>query len=168
MEDDRRFRLLEAQLSRLENQVKFLLHINGLDLSALRTATDAELLQHYQEAVQLLGVPRRALAPEVCERWAPLFVQLSEYELTRLQAIVEYDHTWEPFYHLAVKMMTATRQHKKFASEVTIQHLYAYLEKGRQNMRDAAIIMIKKYPENLPPRAKTLLNDDDLVPHLQQ
>jgi len=162
MEDEQRLRLLEAKVSDLQRQVEFLLKITGLDLSALRSAPDDELLRCYQDAVQLLGVSPKKIPPEVCERWSPLFVQLSEYEMTRLQGIVGYDHTWEPFYHLCVKMMTAVRQHKDFGKDVGMQHLYAFLERGRREMRTTAVIMIKKYPDNLPKKAKTLLKDDDL------
>lgn len=159
-------RLLEARISSLEGQVRFLLRINGLELSALRSAPDKELLKYYQDAVQLLGLKSKRYPPEVVERWADLFAQFSEYECTRLQFIVDYEHTWEPFYHLCVRMMTGLRQHKDMATDVGMQHLYAFLELSRKNLRDAAIIMIKKYPDTVPPRAKTLLKGDDLSAYL--
>lgn len=154
--------LLEARLSVLERQVKFLLNINGLDLSALRDVSDKELLKYYQDAVQLLGLRARQIPPEAAEHWADLFCQLSEVELVRLQQLVEYDHTWEPFYHLCIRMMTSVRQNKKLHSDVGLQHLYAFLEKGRKNIRDAAIIMIKKHQDTLPNKAKLLLRENDL------
>ena len=156
--------LLEARLSVLERQMAFLLRINGLDLSALREVPDEELLKYYQDAVQLLGLRARQIPPEASERWAELFCQLSEVELVRLQHLVEYDHTWEPFYHLCIRMMTSVRQNRELSSDLGLQQLYAFLEKGRRNVRDAAVIMIKKHPDTLPKKAKILLRDNDLLP----
>lgn len=155
--------LLEARIAVLERQMGFLLRINGLDLSALREVPDEELLKYYQDAVQLLGLRANQIPPEAAERWAELFCQLSEVELVRLQQLVDYDHTWEPFYHLCIRMMTSVRQNKKLAEDLTLQHLYAFLEKGRRNVRDAAVIMIQKYPDTLPRKAKILLREDDLA-----
>lgn len=153
-------RLLEARVSVLERQVQFLLRVNGLDLSALRNVPDESLLKYYRDAVQLLGLKAEQYPPEVVERWAQLFCQLSEYETARLQNIVDYAHTWEPFYHLCVRMMTSIRQHKDFASDVGLQHLYALLDKSRKNLREVAIISIRAYPETLPPKAKVLLKEE--------
>ena len=154
-------RLLEARVSVLERQVQFLLRVNGLDLSALRNVPDEDLLKYYRDAVQLLGLKAKQYPPEAVERWAQLFCQLSEYETARLQNIVDYAHTWEPFYHLCVRMMTAVRQHKDFASDVGLQHLYALLDKSRKNLREVAIISIKAYPEALPPKARVLLKEEN-------
>lgn len=160
--DKEQQRLMEARISVLERQVQFLLRVNGIDLSALRNVPDESLLKYYQDAVQLLGLRLHQLPPEVIETWSVLFCQLSEYETARLQNIVNYEHTWEPFYHLCVRMMTAVRQHKDFASDLGLQHLYGLLDRSRKNLREIAIMMIKKYPENLPSRAKALLKDESL------
>lgn len=159
-------RLLEARLSSLERQVQFLLRINGLDLSALRSTSNEKLLKYYQDAVQLLGLKSKQYPPELVEQWADLFAQLSEYECTRLQLIVDYEHTWEPFYHLCVRMMTGLRQHKDMPTDVGMQHLYAFLDRSRKNLRDVAVMMIKKYPDTIPTKAKTLLEGDDLSAYL--
>jgi hypothetical protein len=160
--DEEQQRLMEARISVLERQVQFLLRVNGIDLSALRDASDEKLLKYYQDAVQLLGLRPKQLPPEVVEQWGQLFCQLSEYETTRLQNIVDYEHTWEPFYHLCVRMMTALRQNKSFASDIGLQHLYGLLDRSRKNLREIAILMIKKYPESLPPKARVLLKDETL------
>lgn len=152
-------RLLEARVSLLEKQVQFLLRINGLDLSALRDVPDGELLKYYRDAVQLLGLRGEPFPPEVVERWAQLFCQLSEVEIARLQNIVEYEHTWEPFYHLCVKMLTSLRRNKQFCSDVGLQHLYAFLEKARKSLREIAVVVMKRYPDSLPPKAKVLLKE---------
>jgi len=162
MSTDYEIRKLEARISNLETQVRFLIRVNGLELSALRNAPDEELLKYYQDAVQLLGLREQQFDPDVISVWGELFCQLSEYELVRLQEIVEYDHTWEPFYTLSIKMLTAIRQRKGFSRSVDLKNLYAFLEKARKNLRDAAIIMTKKYPETLPERAKVLLKGDEL------
>jgi hypothetical protein len=161
--DKEESRLMEARLATLERHVDFLMHINGLDLSALRTAPDAELLKYYQDAVQLLGLSAQQVPPEVISRWAELFLQLSEVEFVRLQNIVDYDHTWEPFYHLCLRLMTAVRQSRSLSRDVGMQHLYASLDRGRRNLRDSAILNIRKYPDTLPKKAKILLQDDDLA-----
>lgn len=163
MEDEFKIRKLEARIGNLERQVRFLLQVNGLDLSALREAPDDELLKYYQDVVQLLGLRGEQFAPEIMQVWGELFCQISEYELTRLQEIVEYDHTWEPFYQLCRKMMTALRQHKGFAKDTVLKNLYALLDKARKNLRDSAVIMIKKYPQELPQVAKVLLKDGPLA-----
>jgi hypothetical protein len=64
--------------------------------------------------------------------------------------------------------MTSVRQHEEFASSVGMQQLYALLERGRKNLRDSAVLMIKRYPEDLSPEAKVLLRDDDLAPALKK
>ena len=160
--DKEQQRLLEARVSVLERQVQFLLRINGIDLSALREVSDKQLLKYYRDVVQLLGLRNKQYPPEVIEQWAQFFCQLSEYETARLQNIVDYEHTWEPFYHLCVKMATTIRQHKDFAVDLGLQHLYGLLDKSRKNLREIAIIMIKKYPEKLPPKVKILLKEDTL------
>lgn len=165
--DDKEKRLMGARISKLESQVAFLMRINGLDLSALRSISDAELLKHYQDATQLLALPPGHIPPEVAQRWSEIFLQFSEYELIRLQDIVGYEHTWEPIYLLCLRMMTVVRQHKDLPSDVGLQQLYAILDRGRQNIRDAAIVMIKRHPEGLPPRTKMLLKGDDLSNYLQ-
>jgi len=162
MEKDFEIRKLEARISNLESQVTFLLRVAGLELSKLRTAPDEELLKYYRDATQLLGLEARQFAPEVCELWAELFCQLSEFEFVRLQEIVDYEHTWEPFYNLVIRMMTAVRRAKGFMRNGTLKQLYAYLEKGRKSLRDSAVIMIKKSdrPQELPQVAQTLLKDN--------
>ena len=89
-------------------------------------------------------------------------VELSEFEFVRLQEIVDYEHTWEPFYNLVIRMMTAVRRAKGFMRNGTLKQLYAYLEKGRKSLRDSAVIMIKKSdrPQELPQVAQTLLKDN--------
>ena len=154
--------LLQARVDQLEKQVTFLLRINGLDLSALRSVSDDVLLKYYQDAVQLLGLIPQQMPPEAIERWAELFLQLSEYEVVRLQGIVDYKHTWEPFYHLCIKLMTAIRQHPQLAEDVRLHHLYVLLDKGRRNMKGVAVIMCRRHPEDLPPKAKVILKDDEL------
>lgn len=165
--DDKEQRLLEARLSKLESQVDFLMKINGLDLSALRTVPDHELLKHYQDAVQLLALPTGKIPAEIAQRWSELFLQFSEYEMIRLQDIVEYEHTWEPIYLLCLRMMTVVRQHKELPSDAGLQQLYAILDRGRMNLRDSAIVMIKRHPETLPARTKVLLKGDDLANYIQ-
>ena len=159
-------RILEARVSALEKQMAFLLKVNGLDLSGMRRADDETLLTLYQDAVQLVAVIHKGIALEIVERWAEFFLQLSEYEFTRLQPIVEFDHTWEPFYLLCTKLMTQVRQHKQLPESVRIQQLYAILDKGRSNLRDSAILMCRKYPKSLTARGRTLLKNDDLLAYL--
>ena len=159
-------RLLEARIAVLEKQVKFLLRVNGIDSSALREVSNEELLKYYQDAVQLLGLRLQEYPPEVIEQWSMLFCQLSEYEIARLQNIVRYEHTWEPFYHLCVKMMTAVRQHRDFATDLGLQHLYGLLDRSRKNMREIAVLIIKKCPDDLPKKGKIMLQERDLLPHL--
>jgi hypothetical protein len=166
--DETKFRRLEAKIEDLEAQVRFLMQINGIDLSALRTAPDEVILGLYRDAVQLLGLPGRTFDPEVVKRWSELFIQLSEYELIRIQGMVDYDHTWEPFLQLCIRMMTSVRQHEDMATSIGMQHLYALLDRGRKNLRDAAVVMIKRFPDGLTKEAKILLQDDDLAPALQK
>lgn len=161
--DKEQRRLLEARVSVLERQVQFLLRINGIDLSALREVPDKQLLKYYRDVVQLLGLKRKQYPPEVIEQWAQFFCQLSEYETARLQNLVDYEHTWEPFYHLCVRMMTAVRQHKDFAVDVGMQQLYGLLDRSRKNLREIAVMMLKKHPEALPPKAKILLKEETLL-----
>lgn len=163
---EHRVRQLEALVSGLQGQIEFLLKINGLELSALRTATNDELLKHYQDSVQLLGIPPSRYPEEVIGRWAEILFQLSEFEFTRLQSVVSHDHTWEPFYHLAIKMMTSLRQRKDFLNNNTLQQLYAFLDKTRRSIRDAAIIMIKKYPDTVPEKARVLIRSEKLESYI--
>ena len=161
--EDRAKDLLEARVSYLEGLVKFLLHVNGLDYSALRDLPDQELLKYYQDAVQLLSLQSGSFPPEIIDLWAPTYIQLSEFEILRLRDIVEYHHTWEPFYTLCLKMMTALRQNPQLGSSMRLQQLYIYLEKGRRNLRDIAVVMSRKYPDALSQKAKALLTTDDLA-----
>lgn len=156
-------RKLESKIAILEKQVAFLLKIGGFDLSAMRKSSDEALLKLYQDSVQLVSVIHKKVAPEVIERWAELFLQISEYELVRLQPIVEFDHTWEPFYLLCVKMMTQVRQSKELPTSIRTQQLFALLEKGRRNLRDSAIMMSRKYSDTLTAKGKALLRDGDLL-----
>jgi len=151
--------LLVARIGVLENQVRFLMKLNGVELSALREASDQDLLSHYQNAAQSIGFSAQDVPLPVIEDWVELFLQLSELEFARLKALVEYDHTWEPFYTLCVKLQTQVRQSKNFAVDPQARELYAALDKARKNIRDAAIIMIRKHPETLPARARVLLQD---------
>jgi len=156
---------LAIQVRILEKQVAFLLKINGLDLSALRNAPDTELLMWYRNAVTLLGTSK-TIPPEMISPWAEIFLQLSEMELHRIADLVEYRHTWEPFYQVAVKCMTHVRQHADFSRDLHLQQLYAVLDKGKRNIRDAAVIILTEHPKGLPPRAKALLRSDDVLRHL--
>lgn len=165
---DTKIKRLEAKIDDLEAQVRFLMQINGIDLSALRTAPDEVLLKLYRDAVQMLGLKQQVYDPEVVKKWADIYLQLSEYELVRIQEMVDYVHTWEPFYQLVIRMMTSVRQHKDFATAVGMQQLYSLLERGRKNLRDSAILMIKRFPEDLSYEGQLLLRDDDLAPALQK
>lgn len=154
-----RLSTLEAQVSSLERLVQFLMQINGLDLSGLRRASDQELLVYYQDAVLLLGVPPAQIDVEVMKRWAEIYIQLSEYELTRVKLLVEYDHTWQPFYQGCLRMMTAVRQSKDFLANVDLQTVYGVLDRGRRNLRETAIIMIQNAATTPPPIVETLLKE---------
>ena len=154
-----RQRILEARITVLEKQVQFLLRVNGIDLSALRDVPDEDLLKYYRDAVQLLGLAHKNFPPEVAERWAQLFCQLSELEMARIQNLVDYDHTWEPFYYLCVRMMTSIRQRSDFTSDIGLQHLYGLLDKSRKNLREIAVVMIKNSPDTAPQKAKVLLKE---------
>ena len=155
---------LEAQVSSLERLVQFLSQVSGLDLSALRRAETADLLALYQDAVMLLAIPGNQFDEEIFHRWSEVFLQISEFELTKLKEVVKYDHTWQPFYQLCSRMMTTIRQKKDFLTTLTLQHLYAVLDKGRKNMRDAALIMIQNASSEPPPMAKTLLQEGSKHP----
>lgn len=155
--------LLQARVDHLEKQVSFLLRINGLDLSALRSVPDADLLKFYQDAVQVLGLMPRQIPPEAMERWSEFFLQLSEYEMVRLQGLVDHRHTWEPFYHLCIKLMTSVRQHPKMGADSGLHHLYVVLDRGRRNLRDIAVIMCRRYPEDLTEQGKVILKDGELT-----
>jgi len=167
LDEEHASRLLDARVANLEKQVAFLLRINGLDLSAFRTASDEDLLKIYQDAVRLLSVINRSVDLEVIERWSEYFIQFSEYEFTRLQPIVSFDHTWEPFFLLCTKMMTQVRNDKRLAENTSIQQLYAVLEKGRKNLRDSAVTMCRKYPNTLTAKGKVIIRDNDLLADLQ-
>lgn len=158
--------LLEARLNVLEQQVQFLLKINGLDVSELRSATDKALLRIYQDAVHLLAIPAKRIPVDTINKWSELFLKLSEVEFVRIQKIVGYDHTWEPFYQLCVSMLTSIRQQEDFGVDLNLHHVYAVLERGRKNVRDSAVIMMKKYPHTVPPRARLILKSDDIVSSL--
>ena len=152
-------RYLEARVSTLEAQIKFLLRLNGMDVSALREAPDEELLRYYRDAIELMGVEAKKLPPETMERWAELFLQLSEIEFVRLQGLLDYDHTWEPFYQLCIRLMTSLRQNPNLITDPTLKGLYSLLERARKNLRDGAVVMSRKYPETLLPLAKAILQD---------
>jgi len=168
MADDERVRLLEARVSLLEKHINFLLNAYGLDRSAFRDAPDNILLNLYRDAVMLIGIDPSKIDEEVIKRWAETFMQLSEYEFTRLQSVVNYDHTWEPFYQLCVRMMTALRQHKKFGTDLSLQQLYALLDKDRVNLRDAAIVMIQACNTAVPTNIKVLLRGNEILDLLPQ
>lgn len=163
-----RVKRLEAKIDILESHIRFLMQVNGIDLSALRSAPDDALLKLYRDSVQMLGLKDRVFDPEVAKKWTDIFLQLSEYELIRIQDLVDYNHTWEPFYQLCVRMMTSIRHRPDMASSIGLQHLYALLERGRKNLRDSAILMIRKFPEGLTREAELLLQDDDLPQSLQK
>ena len=150
---------LEAQVSSLERLVQFLLKVNGLDLSALRGASDRDLLKLYQNVILLLPIPASGIDPEVMKRWAETFLQLSEFELTRIKLMVDYDHTWQPFYQACSKMLAEIRRQPEFSANVDLQTLYGVLDRGRRNLRDAAVLLIQNASSEPPPMIKTLLRE---------
>jgi hypothetical protein len=166
-DDEHLRRLTDARIANLEKQVAFLIRVNGLDLSSFRTASDEELLKIYQNAVHMLSVIGRGVDLEIIEKWSDYFLQFSEYEFTRLQAIVSFDHTWEPFFLLCTKMMTQVRHDKRLGENVSIQQLYALLDKGRRNIRDSAVVMCRKYPDTMTAKGRIILKDNDLLADLQ-
>jgi hypothetical protein len=83
--------------------------------------------------------------------------------MLRLKGIVNYTHTWEPFYQLCIRMMTVVRQHPDLPTDSRMQQLYAVLERGRTNLRDSAVIMCQKFPEDLSKRSKLLLQNDNIA-----
>jgi hypothetical protein len=156
-----------ARIRILEKQVAFLLKINGLDLSALRNAPDQELLEWYRNAVTSLGLSK-PFPPEMISPWTEFFLQVSELEFRRLAGLVDYHHTWEPFYQICVKFMTDVRQHKDFGTDHHLNQLYALLDKGRRNLREAAVMILTDHPEGLPDRTKALLRCDRLLSALSK
>jgi len=168
MADEERIRLLEAQVSLQQKHIDFLLKVHGLDTSIFRHADDEILLELYRDAVMLLGYKPESIDEEIIHRWAETFLQLSEYEFTRLQPLVNYDHTWEPFYQLCIRMMTVIRHHEDIGSDLGLQQLYALLDKDRQNLRDSAIMMIKISETKLPTNIKVLLRGNEIMDLLPQ
>ena len=159
-------RMLEARITALEKQVAFLLRINGLDLSGMRQAKDEDLLKLYQDAAQLTAVIHKGVDLEVIERWSEFFIQLTELEFVRLQKVIDFDHPWEPFFLLCVKMLTQVRQDPKIGESLRLQNLYALLNKGRKNLRDSAVVMCQKYSASVSTQAKVLLKNEDLLAYL--
>lgn len=162
---DDELRKLESKVAVLERQVAFLLQVNGFHLSEMRKIADRELLRLYQDAVQLISVVK-GTALEVVERWAEIFLQLSEVEMTRLQPIVGFDHTWEPFYLLCTKMMTRVRQSKEIGTSIRVQQLFSLLEKGRQNLRECGVVMCHRFRDSLTDTGRTLIKTGDILEHL--
>lgn len=163
---DAQVRKLESELSVLKQQVAFLLKVNGFHLSEMRKITDENLLRLYQDAVQLIPVLGKGIALEVVERWSELFLQLSEVEMVRLQPIVGFDHTWEPFYLLCTKMMTQVRDSKEIKTSIRVQQLFALLEKGRQALQACGVMMCHRFQDSLTETGKALLREGDLIYHL--
>lgn len=162
---DDELRKLESKVAVLEKQVAFLLQVNGFHLSEMRKIADQDLLRLYQDAVQLISVIK-GTALEIIERWAEIFLQLSEVEMTRLQPIIGFDHTWEPFYLLCTKMMTKVRQSKEIGSSIRVQQLFALLEKGRQNLRECGVVMCHRFRDTLTETGKALIKFGDVMEYL--
>lgn len=159
-------RQLESKVAVLEQQVAFLLRVNGFQLSEMRKIADRDLLRLYQDAVHLIAMVKKGIPLEVVERWAEIFLQLSEVEMVRLQPIVGFDHTWEPFYLLCTKMLTQVRESKEIQTSVKVQQLFAILEKGRQGIQSCGVVMCHKFQETLTDTGKALIDDGDLISHL--
>jgi len=158
--------LLVARVSVLEQQVEFLLRLNGLNVSRFRSASDDELLNVYRDTVQLLGLSDRRFELETIEQWSDIFLQISEIEVVRLQPIVEVVHTWEPFYLMCLHMMGQVRVHPKMDSSIRTQQLYAALDKGLRGLRAVGVLTLKKNPHDLPAKANVLIDPDNLRKYL--
>jgi hypothetical protein len=154
-----RISTLEDEVRDLKKRVEFLMKINGADLNELRRAEDGTLMGHYRDAVQLLGYTG-TFGLDTMEKWSLIFAQLGEPEFRRIQRLVDFDWTWEPFLRLCLKMMTILRRSREFATSPPHQQTYALLDRGRRNMRDSAVIMIRS-SRDLPPEVKGLLIDDE-------
>jgi len=159
-------RQLESKVAVLEKQVTFLLKVNGFHLSEMRKISDENLLRLYQDAVHLVAVVRKGIALEVVERWAEIFLQLSEVEMVRLQPIIGFDHTWEPFYLLCTKMLTQVRESKEVKTQVRVQQLFALLEKGRQGLQSCGVMMCHRFQDTLTDTGRTLIEVGDLINQL--
>ena len=156
-------RELESRVAVLEKQVAFLLRVNGFHLSEMRKAPDEALLRLYQDAVHVVSVVRKGIALEVVEHWAEIFLQLSEVEMVRLQPIIGFDHTWEPFYLLCTKLLTQVRDSKEINTSVQVQQLFSLLEKGRQSLQACGVMMCHKFQHSLTDTGRALIRDGDLM-----
>jgi len=162
---DEKIQLLEARISALERGLELLLKASGIDMYGLRDLSATQLLEYYRQAVSLLGLRELFLTDDEIEEWAKIFNQLSEIECTKLQTLVEYDHTWEPFYELCLRLQASLRRRPSFAIDPVGRELYALLEKGRKNLQAVAAVCMKNDPQQAPYRAQILLKDfEDYMP----
>jgi hypothetical protein len=163
---DDELRQLESKVSVLEKQVTFLLKVNGFHLSEMRKISDEALLRLYQDSVHVISVIRKGVALEIVEHWAEIFLQLSEVEMVRLQPIVGFDHTWEPFYVLCIKLMTQVRTCAEIKTSTRVQQLFSLLEKGRQGLQACGVMMCRKFQDTLTDTGRALIKDGDLMAFL--
>jgi len=133
---------LRTRVVALEERVAYLTYVAGVDVTALRAATDEQLVALVQEASRARNMVG-ASPPGNMRKWGELFIQVSEVELLRISHLIKTPRPWEPLYVLCVEMMTEMRRRKWLQRSPSGQDLYRLLEKGRKTLGQAAIMTME-------------------------
>lgn len=145
-------RTIKLRLFSIEHKLDFLMHVNGLDVSALRDAKISVLLTAYDEVCEFLEVAAYNVPREQMDEWAGVFLQFTELEYERLVGPTMDDQPWKPFSQLCRHFMNTLRRRKGFGSHPKMQQTYRLLDKARKQIAQSALVFEESRSARLGPR----------------
>jgi hypothetical protein len=131
---------IKLRLHSIEHKLDFLMHVNGLDVSALRDAKIEVLLAAYDEVTEFLQVDASGISWDQMEEWAKVFLQFTELEYERLVGPTMDAQPWKPFQLLCRHLMDTLRRKKGFTTHPQMQQTYRLLDKARRHIAQSAMV----------------------------
>ncbi len=122
----------------MEERLAYLTYVAGVDVTALRTASDETLVELVHEARRAKDLLEDT-PPNNIRKWAELFIQFSELEILRLARLMASPRPWEPLYVLCISMQEELRRRSSF-NRPSMQDLYRLLERGRRSLGKAIVL----------------------------
>jgi len=142
-------RTIRLRLHSIEHKLDFLMHVNGLDVSALRDAKIEVLLAAYDEVCEFLQLNAFNIQRDQMEEWANVFLQFTELEYERLVGPTMDAQPWKPFQLLCRHLMTSLRRKKGFSTHPQMQHTYRLLDKAREHIARSALVFEETRSDSL-------------------
>jgi len=163
----RRLLFAEQEIDRLKKAVNILYEINNMNSAKFLTISDSKLLEIYQSIVD--DAEEEEWPIKRILSYCEVFIKITEIEIDKINALLDLDDAWVPFYELCLDMIRFIGAKKNLKTDLQLQRVLELLTAGRKNLSNIAILFVEKASILLPAHdlvSKLAMNDIDMFDKL--